>query len=426
MAAFVQQGANADTFGGSSIAPSITGTTAQNILFLPVLWSTTGFTAPSTPAGWSSAGPSQIVTCHANGGFGTGCSLFYKENIPGGSINPTVSFGAATVAAHGFIVEFSGALLSSSLDKFNGGANVTNGTSGNSGTTGTLAQSVEIVIALMAGPQVGASSNVGINSPATGGFTALDVSQNNSTNAVGQVSYAITVANTALTAGWTWTTSGEMTAIIATFQTQVISPVGTLSAPRSQYPIKGPLNQNSFRQLPQAFINAKSTNLTGQSATFSAGTALPSISVPLLGQTATFTAGTVSANQSGTVSLTGSTATFTPGILTPVPSFALSGQSASFSPGTLSVNVSAALTAAGATFAPGTVIATHDLLLTGQVGTFTTGTLGVTEMSNVALTGQTATFHAGILTPSGGTPVVGTTVYEVEFIANVGQLLSRG
>lgn len=302
----VQQGTAADTFGGSSIAPSLTGVTAGNFLALIVYWSTNGFTAPSTPAGWSSVGASQMPTCHANGGFGTGCSLFYKENASGGTNSATVSFGSAVVAAHGFIVEFSGILTASSLDKTNLSANVANGTSGSTGNTATLAQTVELVIALMAGPQVGAATNVGISSPASSGYTALDVTQDNTAKATGQASYLITASNAAQSASWTWTTSGEMAAIIATFQATVATPVGILAAPRERFPLfplRGPLNQ--FRDRPQAFSltatgSGTSALVFGQTGVLTGAGVLAGASALTFGQSGTL----VQPGLQGTAALT--------------------------------------------------------------------------------------------------------------------------
>jgi hypothetical protein len=159
-------------------------------------------------------------------------------------------------------------------------------------------------------------------------------------------------------------------------------------APRRlrRFPNKGPLRSSydalyTFRQGIPALSAADVTlALVGQAAAFTPGTLAPSTAVPLVGQVGTFNAGTLA--PSTAVALTGQSATFTPGALTPSSSVALAGQATIFAPGAL---------------APAT-----DVALAGERATFTPGTLAAVGDVTVALTGISATFLTGVLTPAGG------------------------
>lgn len=157
--------------------------------------------------------------------------------------------------------------------------------------------------------------------------------------------------------------------------------------------------------------------LTGQSATFSAGTVSPGVSVALTGQTASFTAGTVTPALSK--ALTGNTGTFTSGTLGVSQSVALTGLTGLFTPGTLSTSndVTAALTGQSATFTAGTLGANLSVALTGSSATFTPGTLGVTHSQ--ALTGATITSATGQITPSTSVALTGLSATFTAGIASV-------
>lgn len=186
----------------------------------------------------------------------------------------------------------------------------------------------------------------------------------------------------------------------------VSSSAGPNAAPRSLRP--GP-----FRGMLPNLVPATGTGvspdvtvaLTGQSATFSAGTLTPSTNVPVLGKSATFTAGTLTPNTA--VPLTGQAATFTAGTLTPSAAVPLAGQSATFTAGTLapSNDSTVALTGQAATFTAGTLAPATAVPLAGQGGTFTAGT--VTPATNAPLTGQSGAFSAGSLSPATDVPLAG-------------------
>lgn len=95
--------------------------------------------------------------------------------------------------------------------------------------------------------------------------------------------------------------------------------------------------------------------LVGQKATFKAGTMLPSVSVALTGQRATFTAGTMTASGNVTIALTGQRASFTAGTLKPGNAVSLTGKSASMAAGHLIPSTTVTLNGKRATFSPGTL-----------------------------------------------------------------------
>lgn len=148
--------------------------------------------------------------------------------------------------------------------------------------------------------------------------------------------------------------------------------------------------------------------LLGQRGTFTSGLLTPNLSVPLTGQAATFTAGTLIASSGGdvTLSLIGQAATLSAGTLSPATTTALNGQPLTSSPGTLLPSSTLALTGISATFSAGTVASASSVPLVGQSAVFTPGQLGIGGDVTVALTGAQATFTAGtiaVLPASGDT-----------------------
>lgn len=139
--------------------------------------------------------------------------------------------------------------------------------------------------------------------------------------------------------------------------------------------------------------------LLGQSGRFTSGLLVPNSTVPLNGQSATFTSGTLSANGDVTISLTGQSATFSAGTLSPAIDVALNGQPITSIAGSLIPGSSLALTGIGVTSATGTLSPATDTSLLGQASTFTAGQLGIVGDVTVALTGASAVFIAGQLSP---------------------------
>jgi hypothetical protein len=168
----------------------------------------------------------------------------------------------------------------------------------------------------------------------------------------------------------------------------------------------------------RALSNKSSTDitvaLTGQSATFAQGTLTSSLSISLTGLAGTFSQGTVVA----IVPLVGRPMITGPGIspdyqklFTPRRfsslanastdiTVALTGQSATFAQGSLSPGLSVALTGQAATFAQGTLSSSLSVSLTGQAATFAAGSM--TPNISVALGGNSATFSTGVLTATAG------------------------
>jgi hypothetical protein len=85
---------------------------------------------------------------------------------------------------------------------------------------------------------------------------------------------------------------------------------------------------------------------------------------------------------------------------------ALTGASATFHAGTLIPNNAVPLTGAKGTFTPGTLVAAHTQALTGQKSTFSPGTLGVTHANPLA--GQRATFSPGVVSSALNVPLAGS------------------
>jgi hypothetical protein len=222
---FTQKGTAADTFGGSSITPSLTLTTAGNWLCLPVYWANpAAATPPVAPSTWSTAFSLTGLVCTGAATYHGGCSLFYKENIAGGTITATVnSGGTGAWAIHGLIAEFAGVATSSSIDGAASTNSALTGTTDSTGSHAALSANGNLLIMVMAEGQLLGPGN-GISDPATctaGTAVSIDVSQNANTNATGESSYFIygSGAGSGATpsASWTWTLSSEHGMGIASF-----------------------------------------------------------------------------------------------------------------------------------------------------------------------------------------------------------------
>lgn len=414
--AFVQKGAAADTFGGSSIAPTLAGTTAGNWLVLTCFWANpAAATAPVAPAGWTTAFATAGQVCTGSAGYHGGCSVFYKENIAGGSVTATVnSGGSGAWAIHGLITEFSGIATASSIDGTPAQFSATTGTTDSTGSLSGLAGNGELLIMCMAEGQLLGPGN-GISDPATcsaGTATSINVSQNANTNATGEASYFIygSGAGSGATpsASWSWNLSSEHGMGIAAFKPAGGSGVTVaLTGQAATFTAGTVVPSNSGALVGQSAIftagtlsPAISVALNGQAATFAAGTVAPNTTVALLGQGATFTAGTFTASTGGnvTVALTGQSAAFTAGTLVPSLTVAMSGQSAAFSTGSMTATPTVALIGQAITSAAGTFGIAASVALTGQ-GII--GTLGAfAPETDASLTGQSATFASGLFTAS--------------------------
>lgn len=226
--AFVQKGSPAATFGSATVTPTLTGVTAGNLLIMPVQWlNPANSSPPVAPSGWSVAiDPTGFATVGFPGYF-TGTAIYYQANTAGGSISATVNTGGSGGwALQAIIAEFSGYATTSPLDQFTSSGTGSSVTSGNTGTTGTTVQATELVIVSLCAAGLSSNTANGISSPATSGYTAIDVEEDATAHAPGQSSYKEIVSAGTQTGAWTWTQTGEYAAVIATFMT----PGGTNSA----------------------------------------------------------------------------------------------------------------------------------------------------------------------------------------------------
>lgn len=178
---------------------------------------------------WDSPNPS--VTAPTGGGTwstttgptagATNAFICYCASATGGATTVTVDYGT------GFylrvcISEFSGLATASTLDVQTSNSGTSN--SPTSGTTGTTAQADELVLASMAADTGPLAGGVGIDVPATTGYTNLDVWQQNSDvsaldYAGFSADYKIVSSTAAQSAAWgTLTASFVWRGKIATFK----------------------------------------------------------------------------------------------------------------------------------------------------------------------------------------------------------------
>lgn len=232
MSNYVQSGSRVEVFGGTSATASIAGTASGNLLILEVSWQQDGALATplATPSGWSVAIAPNAVVCKGVSSYRTGAALYYIENASAGTHSAVLAATSGGVI-NAQIHEFVSGVTSASLDKTasNSAIGSSNSVSGNTGTTATTSQANEIVFALLTGPGLSGVTNIGIVHPATTGYTDLSTQQSQSSSVPSQASYSITSSAGAQTAGWTWTTSGEYAAVIATFKATalVVPPIIT-------------------------------------------------------------------------------------------------------------------------------------------------------------------------------------------------------
>lgn len=222
MANFVQKTAELFADNASSITPSLSGASAGNFVALLVSCSQNGSaTALTNPVGWltavSSTGP-------GSGTFRQLSAHFYKENISGGSHNGTVTFTAGSYAAAN-IVEFSGTKTSSSLESTNtnSGAGVT---SGSTNSASNITANALVLASICLSNDSGSTSS--LSSPASVGYTNIDVEPSDSTHTAYEFSYKIISAVGAQSASWSWTTAGGFGAAISIFADAGAPPSSTL------------------------------------------------------------------------------------------------------------------------------------------------------------------------------------------------------
>lgn len=237
--AFVQKSTELFADNASSISPSRSGTTAGNEVVLTVSVSNFGTTSPApaigAPSGWSTARADSGPT--GSGDYRPTVGIFYKENIAGGTENPTVTTPSGSYSSAS-ISEYSGLATSSSLDVTQ--ANLaSSGTSGNTGTTGTTAQADELVIALIH-PEDTIGATSALSTPASSGYTNIDTEAANNVHIAYDANYKIVSSTGTQTASWTWTTSSFYTAAIATFKAAAAAATDIAPNPTDELPPIGP------------------------------------------------------------------------------------------------------------------------------------------------------------------------------------------
>lgn len=150
--------------------------------------------------------------------------------------------------------------------------------------------------------------------------------------------------------------------------------------------------------------------LTGQAATFTAGTLPPSNSKPLLGQAGTSAAGTLVPSTSK--ALLGSSGTFSLGTLIPSTTIGLTGASSTFTAGVVTVagsgNVTVALIGQASAFAQGALGVSISVPLLGLGSTSATGTMVMG--SSPTLVGASSQFSGGVLTPASSVGLSGSVL----------------
>lgn len=389
MATLVNTGTQAQTTAANSITTNSPSASAGNKLVLCISWvlgNDPGVAQTLTaPSGWT--GDHNVASAE-NVGSGVAGFAVFSKTAAGGVESPVINTpsGASNFYADAIITEWSGM---GAHDTNDASALITNNTGGAStGTTvpntGTLAAANNTVFSGLA--MLSGTGLANANFAFSGGGWTTELNDGNTNSSVGAIIGHKTVSsNTALGAVFTWTNDASILA----FQAAVVvfNDSATTSTTWNKLgrllPGQKPGNNpplNFFRQGIPAGVSV-TVALTGQTATFSAGTLTPSTATALTGQTATFTGGTLSPSTS--IGLTGRTATFAGGTLTPSLSIPLIGASSAFTSGAVTPNTS--------------------VPLVGQIATFTAGTFTpqVAGDVTVALTGQTATFAAGQLIATG-------------------------
>lgn len=139
----------------------------------------------------------------------------YAMNATGGATTVTVDYGTGFYV-EGSVVEFSGMVTTSALDVQTSNSNA-GSTTPTSGTTGTTSQANELVLVCV---QVSTSStNVGLDVPATTGYTNLHVEQDSGSTIGHSSDYKIVSATGTQSAAWgTLSASEAWSAKIATFK----------------------------------------------------------------------------------------------------------------------------------------------------------------------------------------------------------------
>ena len=216
--ALVQSSAVSKTTGGANNTVTLNGVVAGNLLIVTGSWAQITNSTPPTLAGWTlaEAPTGQLLTI---GGAWAGSVIYYRKNAMSGTHSMTAVPVGGSAGLTFQMHEFDSSIgLTEPLDVHTNSAG--SGTSGNSGTTGATTVANELVITVMglADNNGVPHASIGLNDPATTGYTSLGVNNNTTDNSIAyQASYKYVTATGAQTGSWTWTDSSAYVGTIATF-----------------------------------------------------------------------------------------------------------------------------------------------------------------------------------------------------------------
>lgn len=261
--------------------PSQASTTAGKFAYLVVKWLMPQATPP-TVSGWSTATNANgtlntIVTALYGVNYYCGTAIFYLENIPGGTLNPTVS-GVANSGFEADLVVYDGLPTSGTFDKVlrtDSAGNVTG--SQTTGNTASTTQANELVVEGVLYGVASGSSNATIGT-ATSGYTLVRNSgAGNVTDMPSETSSKEVSSTGAQSATWTLGSySGQFFSAIATFKMSGGATVVSLTTASLQN-----LAKSTQSRLAPTFSTA-SLRATAQSIQARIGVALSSAAMTIL------------------------------------------------------------------------------------------------------------------------------------------------
>ena len=151
---------------------------------------------PTPPTDTQSNGWSTTTEPTSQGGGNA--FLCYAEDVAAGNTTVTLDYGTGFYIT-GEFAEFSGVVVVSPLDQQTSGSSAWSNSPA-TGTTGTLAQTDELVLAVVGGQA--SNANEGFDVPATTGYTNLYVEQDGSLHESGSGDYKFVAATTGVSAAW--------------------------------------------------------------------------------------------------------------------------------------------------------------------------------------------------------------------------------
>lgn len=282
MATLVQQTTELFADSTSSIAPSITGVTAGNLVVMLVACSQNGTnTALTAPAGWSTG---ISTTGPASGTYRQQIACFYKENAASGSHSGTVTFNNHSYAA-AVIVEFSGVKTTSSLDATNSSlaTATTSGSTGNASNTTTNA----LVLAISC-VSSDAGTMTGLSSPASSGYTNIDGELNEVIHTGYQFSYKNVSSVASQSGSWTWTNNANCAGAVVIFGDAGTAPVITTQ------PV-----QQTVASGATATFSVTATDATSYQWQINSSGTWTNVSTGTGGTTSSYTTGTLGTSDNG-------------------------------------------------------------------------------------------------------------------------------